>query len=68
MAELGAGPHRSGDIAATLGRDVTSLAPIRNQLIAKGMNWSPTHGDTAFTVPLFDEFMHRIMPGEEWKN
>jgi hypothetical protein len=68
MAELGAGPHRSGDIAATLGRDVTSLAPIRNQLISKGMIWSPTHGDTAFTVPLFDEFMHRIMPGEDWKN
>lgn len=67
MAELGAGPHRSGDIAATLGRDVTSLAPIRNQLISKGMIWSPTHGDTAFTVPLFDEFMHRIMPGEDWQ-
>jgi len=26
------------------------------------MVWSPSHGDTAFTVPLFDEFMHRIMP------
>jgi hypothetical protein len=25
-------------------------------------------GDTAFTVPLFDEFMHRIMPGDDWKN
>jgi len=67
MAELGPGPHRSGDIAAVLGRKVTSLAPIRNQLIAKGMIWSPTHGDTAFTVPLFDEFMHRIMPGDDWK-
>jgi hypothetical protein len=30
------------------------------------MIWSPTHGDTAFTVPLFDEFMHRVMPGDEW--
>ncbi len=62
MAELGPGPHRSGDIAASLGRDVTTLAPTRSQLIAKGMVWSPTHGDTAFTVPLFDEFMRRIMP------
>ena len=34
--------------------------------IAKGMIWSPSHGDTAFTVPLFDEFMQRIMPGEDW--
>jgi len=67
MAELGAGPHRSGDIAEQLNRDVTALGPTRNQLIAKGMIWSPSHGDTAFTVPLFDEFMHRIMPGDDWK-
>jgi hypothetical protein len=68
MAELGPGPHRSGDITAQLGREVASMAPIRSQLIVKGMIWSPTHGDTAFTVPLFDEFMHRIMPGDEWKS
>ena len=67
MAELGAGPHRSGDIAEKLGREVTALGPMRNQLISKGMIWSPHHGDTAFTVPLFDEFMHRIMPGDDWK-
>lgn len=67
MAELGPGPHRSGDIAECLDRKVTSLGPTRNQLIAKGMIWSPNHGDTAFTVPLFDEFMHRIMPGEDWR-
>lgn len=66
MADLGPGPHRSGDIAERLGRKVTSLGPIRNQLIHKGMVWSPSHGDTAFTVPLFDEFMKRIMPGERW--
>ncbi len=68
MAELGSGPHRSGDIAETLGREVTSLGPTRNKLIAKGMIWSPSHGDTAFTVPLFDEFMKRIMPGDDWKH
>ncbi len=62
MAERGPGPHRSGDIAETLGKKVTALGPTRNQLIAKGMIWSPNHGDTAFTVPLFDEFMRRIMP------
>lgn len=67
MAELGAGPHRSGDIAECLGRKVTSLGPTRNGLIAKGMIWSPNHGDTAFTVPLFDEFMKRIMPGDDWR-
>lgn len=67
MAELGPGPHRSGDIAQKLGRAVTSLAPLRSQIINKGMIWSPSHGDTAFTVPLFDQFMRRIMPGEDWK-
>ena len=67
MAELGPGPHRSGDIADQLGRTVTSFGPTRAGLIAKGMIWSPTHGDTAFTVPLFDEFMKRIIPGNEWK-
>jgi len=67
MAELGPGPHRSGDIADELNRDVTSLGPTRNNLISKGMIWSPNHGDTAFTVPMFDEFMHRIMPGDDWK-
>jgi hypothetical protein len=67
MAELGPGPHRSGDIADQLGRKVTALGPTRNQLISKGMIWSPNHGDTDFTVPMFDEFMHRIMPGQDWR-
>lgn len=67
MAELGPGPHRSGDIAAVLEKKVSALAPLRERIIAKGMIWSPSHGDTAFTVPLFDEFMKRIMPGDEWK-
>ena len=43
-----------------------SVRPTRNQLISKGMIWSPNHGDTAFTVPLFDKFMKRIMPGDDW--
>lgn len=67
MAELGEGPHRSGDIADCLGQKVSSLAPTRSTLIAKGMIWSPNHGDTAFTVPMFDAFMKRIMPDEDWR-
>jgi len=67
MAELGPGPHRSGDVARVLDRRVTALAPLRGQLINKGMIWSPSHGDTGFTVPLFDEFMRRIMPGDDWR-
>lgn len=67
MAELGPGPHRSGDIAAQLGKAVNLLGPTRSSLITKGMVWSPSHGDTAFTVPMFDAFMKRIMPGEDWR-
>ena len=64
MAELGPGPHRSGDIAAVLGVKVTSVGFVRQELIRKGMVYSPQHGDTAFTVPTFDAFMKRSMP--EW--
>ena len=67
MAELGPGPHRSGEIARMLGRKVTALGPTRAQLIAKGMVWSAARGDTAFTVPLFDRFMRRIMPQDDWR-
>ena len=31
------------------------------------MIWSPNHGDTAFTVPMFDEFMKRTIPGDDWR-
>lgn len=61
MAELGPGPHRSGDVAEILHRPVNSIAPTRSSLIRKGMAYSPAHGDIAFTVPLFDGFMKRIM-------
>jgi hypothetical protein len=64
MAELGPGPHRSGEIAKALGLDVNQAGPLRDKLIKKGMVYSPQHGDTAFTVPMFDEFMKRSMP--EW--
>jgi len=62
MAELGSGPHRTGDIADALEVKITTLGPVRANLIKKGMVYSPSHGEMAFTVPLFDEFMRRAMP------
>jgi hypothetical protein len=59
---LGPGPHRSGEIAQKLGISVTKAGPLRNGLIKKGMIYSPQHGDTAFTVPMFDDFLKRSMP------
>lgn len=61
MAQLDIGPHRSGDIADAIGVKVNAVAPTRNSLIRKGMLFSPAHGDTAFTVPLFAAFMRRAM-------
>jgi hypothetical protein len=62
MAELGPGSHRTGDIADILNYKISSLAPVRAKLIKKGMIYSPAHGELAFTVPLFDEFMIRAIP------
>jgi hypothetical protein len=66
FSELGSGAHRSGEISELLGVKPQSIAPIRNALIKKGMIYSPTYGDTEFTVPLFDEFMKRAIPN--WKS
>ena len=65
LAELGPGQHRSGDVAAVMKINVSQAAPIRNTLIQKGMIYSPSHGDIAFSVPLFDEFMRRAIKNVE---
>jgi hypothetical protein len=61
LAELGEGPHRSGEVAELIGKTTHQLGPVRDSLIRKGMIYSPAHGDIAFTVPLFDQFMKRAM-------
>jgi hypothetical protein len=55
-------PAGHGDIAATLGVDTTTVSPVRQQLIDKGMIWSQRYGETSFTVPMFDTFMEQQMP------
>ncbi len=62
MAYLGPSGYRSGDIAETLGTTAKGIGPVRAKLIKKGMIYSPAHGDMAFTVPLFDQFMIRAIP------
>lgn len=62
MAELGAGPHSSSEVAAVLKLSLNQAAPTRDNLIKKGMIYSPEHGKIAFTVPLFDGFMRRVEP------
>lgn len=62
MAELGPGLNRSGDIANVLKKEVQAVAPTRASLITKGMIYSPSHGDNAFTVPLFGAYLKRVIP------
>lgn len=62
MAELGSEAHRTSEIAEMLRVKITSLGPVRAKLIKKGMIYSPAHGEMAFTVPLFDQFMIRAIP------
>lgn len=59
MAKLGTGPYRSADVAEILGEKLTTLGPRRAQIIAKGMIYSPAHGDIAFTVPMFEAYLKR---------
>lgn len=61
LSLLGNGPQRSGEIAEKLNVSPQAVAPIRNHLIKKGMIYSPAHGDTDFTVPLFGDFLQRNM-------
>lgn len=59
MASLGEGPYRSSDVADVLGENVQSLGPRRAKIISKGIIYSPAHGDIAFTVPMFEDYLKR---------
>lgn len=62
MAGINNPAPRSGDIASAMNKEVHQIAPLRQSLISKGMIYSPAHGDTAFTVPLFADYMKRMLP------
>lgn len=66
MAELGPGPHKSGDVARALGKSANQVGPVRAQVIAKGMAYGGQYGMIHFSVPMFDEFMKRAVP--DFKN
>lgn len=60
MAADGAGPSSSGDIARRLGRKLSAIGPVRAELIAKGLVYTPEHGKLAYTVPGMAAFIERI--------
>jgi hypothetical protein len=59
LAKMGPGSHPSGEIAKAFGAKTQQFAKLRDGLIKKGMIYSPSFGETEFTVPLFDKFMLR---------
>ena len=62
MAELGPDPATSTAVAKMLGLTIKQAAPIRDEIIKKGVAYSPRRGLIAFTVPKFDEFLKRAIP------
>ena len=62
MAEFGNEPANSTAVANQLGITVKKAAPVRDEVIKKGMAYSPKRGLIAFTVPKFDEYMKRAIP------
>jgi hypothetical protein len=59
MAELGRPPATSAAVADQLGITVNQAAPIRDEVIKKGVAYSPKRGIVAFTVPKFGDFIKR---------
>lgn len=59
MAEVSGDEIRIGSVAEKMGVSVGSLGPRRSSLIKKGMIYSPAHGNVAFSVPLFGDFLKR---------
>jgi hypothetical protein len=62
MASLGAGPHRSGEVATAMGRTTSQVAAFRDRLIDEGLLFAPRYGWIEFAIPHFDEFVTRAFP------
>ncbi len=63
LASLGAGPHRSGDVAAAAGKSTSQVAAFRDRLIGEGVIYAPRYGWVEFAIPHFDRYVRRMVPG-----
>jgi hypothetical protein len=62
LASLGGGPHRSGEVAATMGRKTPEVAAFRDRLIREGLVFSPRYGWIEFAIPHIDAYVRRTLP------
>lgn len=60
MASLGPGSHKLADIARQMEVKSSTISPRRQDLIDKGMIYSPSYGELAFSVPMFDDYINRV--------
>ena len=58
-------PIAVSEVAERLKRPLNAISAVRAALIRKGMVYSPSHGEIAYTVPLFSDYMRRILPKGE---
>lgn len=59
MVKVGKLPCNTKDIAKNLNLPLSSVSPIRAQLIHKGFIYAANRGEVDFTVPQFDSFLKR---------
>jgi len=62
LASLGAGPHRSGEVAAAAGKSTPQVAAFRDRLISEGVIYAPRYGWVEFAIPHFDRHVQRSLP------
>ncbi|MGY6501986.1 MAG: AAA family ATPase [Acidimicrobiales bacterium] len=65
LASLGSGPHRSGQVAAAMGRTTPEVAAFRDRLIREGLVFSPRYGWIEFAIPHIDAYIRRAFPDGE---
>jgi len=59
MSEDNDAPSQTSEVARRMGLKVNSLGPYRANLMAKGLVYSPEHGEIAYTVPGMATYVHR---------
>jgi hypothetical protein len=63
MASLGDAPYSTAEVSRRWGAEnQRQTSPHRDNLLQKGLIWSPTRGQIDFTVPLFAEFLREHHP------
>lgn len=61
LATLGAGPHRSREVAEVTGRTSSQVSALRDRLIREGVVFAPRFGWVEFSFPHFDDYVRRTL-------